>query len=282
MTPNDRCWRTTCCDGQCDRSVPSAPEGRSRGRRPGPATDSVARGPEGSRRRAVSSDWSRRDGRSWFSGPIRSHRAASGSNPTVSCTARRSFCLQPRSRSVSESRRGRGETGSEPVRRRPDDTAGHRSAGDRAAPASRYPHRRRRDGRGPRARSPSSVAPHPTRSVHRAKDAAVRQASCPIPLSTAVFTPLGYRDRRDVAALTDQVGDAPMLLALLDGLQGESQRVAATTQSRLTCRLGMQVMPCISFDPRRDERYRRRLQGPLRSQPPDVARSVALSATGRR
>ena len=34
MTPNDRCWRTTCCDGQCDRSVPSAPEGRSRGRRP--------------------------------------------------------------------------------------------------------------------------------------------------------------------------------------------------------------------------------------------------------
>jgi len=35
-----------------------------------------------------------------------------------------------------------------------------------------------------------------------------------------------HGDRPDVAALTDQVGDDPMLLPLLDGLHGESQRLA--------------------------------------------------------
>ena len=57
---------------------------------------------------------------------------------------------------------------------------------------------------------------------------AVRQPRGSGPGVNGGLDPRGHGDRPDVAPLADQVGDDPMLLPLLDGLQSESQRLAPT------------------------------------------------------
>ena len=73
---------------------------------------------------------------------------------------------------------------------------------------------------------PQHFLPSSRRLVDRAKDAPVRQPRGSGPCVNGGLDPRGHGDCPDVAPLTDELGDDLMLLPLLDGLQGESQRLA--------------------------------------------------------
>ena len=72
------------------------------------------------------------------------------------------------------------------------------------------------------------ITPDSARLIDRAKDAPVRQARGAPPRVDDGLHPRGHRDRPEVAALADQIGDDPVLLPLLDGFQREPQRLAAS------------------------------------------------------
>jgi hypothetical protein len=71
-----------------------------------------------------------------------------------------------------------------------------------------------------------AIAPDSPRLVDRAKDAPVRQTRRLRPGVYGGLHPRRHRDRSDVSALADEIGDDPVLLPLLDGFQGEPQRLA--------------------------------------------------------
>src|SRR6266542_7158663 len=105
-------------------------------------------------------------------------------------------------------------TGSDPVRRRQGDTGVRMSGADRVAPAWRCPPRRPRAGRRPRALSPSSRCPTRNPLADSPEHRPIRDAGRGGPGINGVLDPRGHGDGAHVSALTDEIGDHPVLLAL--------------------------------------------------------------------